>query len=118
MPLFANRLIALFAAYGLVCAIFLGSVAAGQLAASPTAICHVTASGTPGSSPVAPQDRDLACLVIGCCCGLSAASPVPAPFAVAASFAYSRIVWANAISRPAGPDIFTSFSARAPPLPI
>lgn len=115
MPSFAKRLVALAAAYGLVAAVFLGSVAVGQSAASLTPICHpLSASGDRGSAPIAPKSRDLACLVSGCC-GCAAPGFAPALAAVIARVADTRLAWRDPVVERFQPSFFLSPSARAPP---
>lgn len=76
---FIRSLVSLAAAYGLVCTLFLGSIAAGRAAALPAPVCNASKTSDRDSAP-APLSRDLACLVAGCC---GCAAPGFAPVTVA-----------------------------------
>jgi hypothetical protein len=117
MPLLAKRLVALAAAYGLVAAVFLGSIAAGQGAASAAPVCRSLVSGTQNPAPGAPKSRDLACLVSGCC-GCAFPDFAPAPAAVVARAAVTFISWRNPVAGQFRPGFFSSPSARAPPAAV
>ncbi|GEM_PF-1937780 len=108
-----RSLISLAAAYGIVCALVLGSVAAGRAAALPAPICNASKTGDPGSTP-APLSRDLACLVAGCC---GCAAPGFAPPAVA-NIALPSIftaAWPDFAKTQSAPDCSGFAEARAPP---
>jgi hypothetical protein len=108
-----RSLISLAAAYGIVCALVLGSIAAGRVAALPAPICNASKTSDPGST-TAPLSRDLACLVAGCC---GCAAPGFAPPAVA-NIALPSIftaAWQGFAKAQSAPDYFGFAEARAPP---
>jgi len=110
---FARSLVSLAVAYGVVCALFLGSIAAGRAASLPAPLCSAANAGDRDSAPL-PVSRDLACLVSGCC-GCMAPGFAPVISASLPARAPSPVVW---------PESFQAFSlaafpafapARAPP---
>jgi hypothetical protein len=106
-------LISLAAAYGLVCALFVGSIAAGHAAAFSAPIC--TASKAAGGDPSpAPLSRDLACLVSGCC-GCATPGFVPAAAVHAATAVSFHLTWRGFIVTEPAPVPCGIAGARAPP---
>jgi len=109
----AKPLIALVAAYGLVLASLLASVAGGHAAATSTVLCLSSAS-TDGQAPApeAPRNHDLTCLSG---CGAVAAGFVPEITVVAVQLASSSSrVRATSAVHPQS-SIFGALSARGPP---
>ena len=110
---FLKSLVSLAAAYGLVCTLFLGSIAAGRAAASPAPLCSASKIADRDGSP-APLSRDLACLVSGCCCAPSGFAPIaftPLPLRMP-----SRIAWQDSFRAQSAPEFSSAAAARAPPV--
>jgi hypothetical protein len=117
MPRFARSIVALAAAYGVLGALFVGSIAAGRAAASPAPLCStLKAAGDRDSAPL-PVSRDLSCLVSGCCgCTPSGFAPVTASSAPLR--AKYQIAWQNLPRDYFNAEIENVFEARAPPASV
>jgi hypothetical protein len=114
MPRFARSLIALAAAYGVLGALFIGSIAAGRAAASPAPLCSTLKAADDGDSAPLPVSRDLSCLMSGCC-GCTPSGFAPAAAGSAPLRAKYRIAWQNFPDDRFAAEIESAFEARAPP---
>jgi len=113
---FARPSIALFAAYGLVLAIFLGSVAAGQTAHSTANICISSArSGGDDRMPTQQENHDLACLTV---CGIAMVGFAPPVSTVVAPSTCSFVPWCGQIIGLIQAYTLSSLSARGPPAQV
>jgi hypothetical protein len=108
-----RSLISLAAAYGIVCALVLGSIAAGRAAALPAPICNASKTGDSGGTP-APLSRDLACLVAGCC-GCAAPGFAPPVVANVLPPAPQPAVWQGRFEEQTSLARLDVAEARAPP---
>lgn len=114
MPRFARSFVALAAAYGVLGALFVGSIAAGRAAASPAPLCSTLKTAGDRDSAPLPVSRDLSCLVSGCCgCTPPGFAPVTASSAPLRT--KYQIAWRNFPGDRFKAEIESAFSARAPP---
>jgi hypothetical protein len=114
MPRFARSFVALAAAYGVLGALFIGSISAGRAAASPAPLCSALKTAGDGDSAPLPVSRDLSCLVSGCC-GCTPPDFAPVTANSAPPRAKYQIVWWNFPGDRFKAEIENAFSARAPP---
>jgi hypothetical protein len=113
---FARPLIALSAGYGLVLAIFLSSVAAGQTAHSTANICISSVrSGGDDRTPTQHENHDLACLTV---CGVAMAGFALPVSTVVAPSASSFVSWRGQIIGLIQANTLGSLSARGPPAQV
>lgn len=110
---YIRAILSLALAYGLVGALFLGSIAAGRAAMLPAPICSASNGNGGDTAPFAP--RDLTCLVAGCC-GATASGLAPiAPLASSPSVA-GLVIWHLPLLLQHTVSGQTSAEARAPPV--
>lgn len=114
MPRFARSLVAMAAAYGVLGALFVGSIAAGRAAASPAPLCSALKTAGDRDSAPLPVSRDLSCLVSGCC-GCTPPGFAPVTAISAPLRANYRIAWQNFHGDRFNAENESAFSARAPP---
>lgn len=114
MHRFVRSFVAMAAAYGVLGALFVGSIAAGRAAASPAPLCSTLKTAGDRDSAPLPVSRDLSCLVSGCCgCTPSGFTPVTAGSAPLR--AKYQIAWRNFLGDSFLAEIESVFSPRAPP---
>lgn len=118
LPVKLNRYIRTFLslalAYGLVGALFLGSIAAGRAAALPAPICS-TSNVSGGDTLPLSAPRDLTCLVAGCCGGAASGLAPVVPSVLPASVT-SLAIWHLPLLLQHPVRGQTSAEARAPPV--
>lgn len=108
--------LSLAAAYGLVGALFLGSVASGRAAALPAPICNASNADGSDTAP-RPTPRDLTCLVAGCC-GVATSGLAPAvPVAVSQRVAMP-VIWQMLLLPQSIAFEHNAAEARAPPVSV
>jgi hypothetical protein len=113
MRSFVRPLIALFAAYGLVLSIFLGSISASLAVRSSAGLCISSASvGGGDSPPIKQKPHALACLVS---CGLAMAGFFPLVSAAKQQLVSLQISWRLQRKNLRQSDTFGALSARGPP---
>jgi hypothetical protein len=103
-------------AYGLVGALFLGSIAAGRAAVLPAPICSASNVDGSNTAPL-PAPRDLTCLVAGCCGGtVSGLAPVVLSASLASVAAL--VIWHLPLLLQHTARGQSSAEARAPPVSV
>ncbi len=101
-------------AYGLVGALFLGSIASGRAAALPSPICSASNVNGSDTAPL-PATRDLTCLVAGCC-GVATSGLAPAPPSAVSQSVAMPVVWQMFLLPQHCAFGYTAAEARAPPV--
>ncbi|HWK86767.1 MAG TPA: hypothetical protein VNQ34_04600 [Xanthobacteraceae bacterium] len=108
--------LSLVLAYGLVGALFLGSIASGRAAALPSPICSASNVNGSNTAPLSAP-RDLTCLVAGCC-GIAASGLAPsAPSAVSQPVAIP-VIWRMLLLPQRAAFEYAAAEARAPPVSV
>jgi hypothetical protein len=119
-PVKLNRHIRAFVsfalAYGLVGALFLGSIASGRAAALPAPICSASNASGNDTAPL-PASRDLTCLVAGCC-GVATSDLAPAAPVAVSSRVVMPVVWQTRLLPQRIAFAYTAAEARAPPVSV
>lgn len=108
--------LSLVLAYGLVGALFLGSIASGRAAALPAPVCSASNANGNDTAPL-PAPRDLACLVAGCCGGTASGLAPAAPSVVSQSVAMP-VVWQAFLPPQRAAFHHAAAEARAPPVSV
>jgi hypothetical protein len=103
-------------AYGLVGALFLGSIASGRTAALPAPVCSAASVNGSDRAPL-PAPRDLTCLVAGCC-GIATSGLAPAAPSVVSQSAAMLVVWRLPLLPQQIARHQAAAEARAPPVSI
>jgi hypothetical protein len=101
-------------AYGLVGALFLGSIASGRAAALPAPVCSASNVSSGDTAPL-PVPRDLTCLVAGCC-GIATSGLAPAAPSAGWQSVAIPVVWRMLLLPQHVAFEYTAAEARAPPV--